>query len=257
MNSGHQDPRKRGRGRLRPGFRADFELLDATRQETSFVEQDTWRTFRIMAEFVQAFEALATIGPAVSIFGSARAGEDDSYYEKARLTARLLAERGIGVITGAGGGFMGAASRGAKDGGGLSVGLNIELPMEQEPNPYLDILVDFHYFFCRKVMFLKYSIGFILFPGGFGTMDEMFESLTLVQTRRTENFAVVLFGSEYWSPLLDWLRGTMLARGYISPEDLDLYHVTDDPEEAVNKIAEQLHNVAERRAAGQEGPGGD
>ena len=246
MGRREEGERQRTDRRTRSGVEDDFELLDASRQEGEFVQQDTWRVFRIMAEFVEAFQALANIGPAVSIFGSARANSEDPYYEKARQTAGLLAEKGITVISGGGAGFMGAASRGAKEAGGLSVGLNIELPHEQEPNPYLDILIQFHYFFCRKVSFLKYSVGFILFPGGFGTMDEMFEALTLVQTGRNENFAVVLYGSEYWQPMLDWMRGHMLGRGYISPQDLELYRITDDPEEAVNEVVAQLHKVAQQ-----------
>ena len=162
------------------GIMSDFELLDTSRQSAEFVLHDTWRVFRIMAEFVEGFEVLSRIGPAVAIFGTSRAGAPEHYYEKARQTARLLAERGVAVITGGGGGFMEAANRGAREGGGLSVGLNIELPLEQVPNDYLDVMLEFHYFFCRKVMFLKYSIGFIMFPGGFGTMDELFEALTPV-----------------------------------------------------------------------------
>jgi uncharacterized protein (TIGR00730 family) len=231
------------------GVRSDFELLDATRQQTDFTHQDTWRVFRIMAEFIEGFETLSKIGPAVSIFGSARAPRTDHYYERARLTARLLAQKGVTIITGGGGGLMEAANRGAKEGGGKSVGLNIELPFEQKPNEYLDVLLEFHYFFCRKVMFLKYSIGFILFPGGFGTMDEMFEALTLIQTGRSEHFGLVLFGREYWAGLLDWLRKNMLAKGYISPEDIEIPFLTDDPNEAVDTILEQLRVVAELKAA--------
>ena len=231
------------------GVRSDFELLDASRQHTSFAHQDTWRVFRIMAEFVEGFEALYATGPAVSLFGSSRAGESDKYYGKAREMARLLAQKGVTVITGGGGGFMEAANRGAKEGGGKSVGLNIELPFEQKPNDYLDLLIEFHYFFCRKVMFLKYSVGFILFPGGYGTMDELFEALTLIQTGRNENFGLVLFGSEYWKGLIDWLREKMLARKYIAPRDLALCRVTDDPNEAVDVILERLKIVAELTAA--------
>lgn len=227
------------------GVRSDFDLLDASRQDTEFLHQDTWRVFRIMAEFVEGFETLSTLGPAVSIFGSARAGEDDEYYEPAQKTAQLLAEKGVSVITGGGGGFMEAANKGAQQGGGESVGLNIELPFEQRPNQYLDTLLEFHYFFCRKVMFVKYSVGFILFPGGFGTMDELFEALTLIQTERNENFGCVLYGSEYWSGLTDWITEKMLGRGYISNEDDALLKVTDDASEAVDIILEQLRRVAE------------
>ena len=234
--------------RTKRGIKADFELLDASRQGKEFVQQDTWRVFRIMSEFVEGFEELSALGPAVAIFGSARAGRDDFYYEKARQTARLFAQRDMTVITGGGGGFMEAANRGAREGGGTSVGLNIELPFEQRPNDYLDVLLEFHYFFCRKLMFLKYSVGFVLFPGGFGTMDELFESLTLVQTNRSENFAIVLFGTDYWQGLIEWLRHTMLGRGYIAPQDLELFCLTDEPEEAVERILQQLHAVAELRA---------
>lgn len=227
------------------GIRSDFDLLDASRQDTEFIHQDTWRVFRIMAEFVEGFETLSTLGPAVSIFGSARAGEEDMYYEPAQRTARLLAERGVSVITGGGGGFMEAANKGAREGDGESVGLNIELPYEQEPNEYIDTLLEFHYFFCRKVMFVKYSVGFILFPGGFGTMDELFEALTLMQTGRNENFGCVLYGSDYWRGLTDWLNDKMLKRGYISDEDDSLVQVTDEPDEAVNIVLEQLRHVAE------------
>jgi uncharacterized protein (TIGR00730 family) len=242
-----RDPAGRARGHLwaKRSIRDDFDLLDASRQASEFTHTDTWRVFRIMSEFVEGFELLSKVGPAVAIFGSARTTQDDSYYEEARRTARLLAENNIAVITGGGGGLMEAANRGAREGGGLSVGLNIELPFEQIPNDYLDLMLEFHYFFVRKVMFLKYSIGFILFPGGFGTMDELFESLTLVQTGRNENFGVVLFGSAYWERLLGWLGGPMLARGYVSPEELEICKVTDDPEQAVEHIRRRLHAVAE------------
>jgi len=231
------------------GVKSDFDLLDASRQQTGFAHQDTWRVFRIMAEFVEGFETLSTIGPAVALFGSARATNEDKYYAEARKTACLLAQKGVTVITGGGGGFMEAANRGAKEGGGQSVGLNIELPFEQKPNDYIDLMIEFHYFFCRKVMFLKYSVGFILFPGGFGTMDELFESLTLIQTGRNENFGLVLFGSEYWKGLLDWVKSTMLGRGYIAHNDPDLCFVTDDTGEAVDVILDQLRVVAELKAA--------
>jgi hypothetical protein len=231
------------------GVQSDFELLDASRQSPEFAREDTWRVFRIMAEFVEGFEALSQLGPAVSIFGSARGSRQDFYYEKARQTARLMAEKGLNIITGGGGGFMEAANRGAQEGGGHSVGLNIELPFEQQPNDYLDSLIEFHYFFCRKVMFVKYSVGFILFPGGFGTMDELFEALTLIQTGRNENFGLVLFGSEFWNHMLDWFRDYMEPNGYISPQDVELAHLTDDPDEAVDVILEQLRAVAEVTAA--------
>ena len=229
-------------------MQTDFELLDASRQTSEFTQTDTWRVFRIMSEFVDGFEQLAQLGPAVSVFGSARAPESDPYYQQARQMGRQLAESSIAVITGGGGGIMEAANRGAREAGGTSVGFNIELPREQKPNPYMDLMLHFHYFFVRKVMFLKYSVGFILFPGGFGTMDELFESLTLVQTRRTENFAVVLFGCDYWRDLVEWLEGPMLDRGYISPRDTHIFEITDDPDRAVQHIRERLHVVAELNA---------
>ncbi len=242
--------KKRRNPKYRPkkGVMSDFELIDASRQNADFAQHDTWRVFRIMAEFVEGFETLHNLGPAVSIFGSARGQEDkDKYYDKARLTAKKLAENDIAVITGGGGGFMEAANRGAKEGGGKSVGLNIELPFEQKPNEYLDIMIEFHYFFCRKVMFLKNSIGFIMFPGGFGTMDELFESLTLIQTMRNENFGLVLYGTKFWDGLLDWIKNPMLERGYISPEDMELLRVTDSIDEAVETIMTRLSQIAKLR----------
>jgi len=255
----HGGPDRTADGYLRTkrSIRDDFELLDSSRQNADFTGTDTWRVFRIMSEFVEGFEQLASLGPAVSVFGSARMTREDPYYEQAVNTARLLAQNGIAVITGGGPGIMEAANCGARAGGGRSIGLNIELPHEQAPNPYLDTMLEFHYFFVRKVMFLKYSIGFILFPGGFGTMDELFESLTLVQTRRSENFGVVLFGSDYWRGLVEWLRDPMLARSYIAPEDLGRFEITDDPSYAVDVIVERLHSVAMGQANGGEQENGD
>jgi uncharacterized protein (TIGR00730 family) len=238
---------------LKGRIHADFDLLDASRQNSGFTESDTWRVFRIMSEFVEGFEQLCALGPAVSLFGSARMPPEDPYYEPARRTARLLAQKDIGVITGGGGGIMEAANRGALEGGGRSVGLNIELPHEQVPNTYQNLALQFHYFFVRKVMFLKYSVGYILFPGGFGTLDELFEALTLVQTERNRNFGLVLFGVDYWQALVDWLRTAQLARRYISPEDLELFEMTDDPERAVQIIVDHLHRVAELVAGEQKG----
>ncbi len=238
-------PRRGGRHPMaRTSIQDDFELLDASRQTREFTATDTWRVFRIMSEFVEGFETLSKLGPAVSIFGGARASRSDPYYEEARRTARLFAENDFAVVTGGGPGIMEAANRGAQEGGGLSVGLNIDLPHEQRPNDYLDLFLNFHYFFVRKVMFLKYSIGFVLFPGGFGTMDELFEALTLVQTERNEHFGVVLFGSEYWGPVRRWLREEILPRGYIAPKDAELMVVTDEPGEALDHIRAQLHRVA-------------
>lgn len=198
--------------------------------------QESWRIFRIMAEFVDAIETLSGINHAVSIFGSARVKAGESYYEKTVVLARLLAKEGFSVITGGGPGIMEAANKGAAEGGGKSVGMNIRLPFEQKPNPYANIHIDYKYFFIRKVMFVKYAVAYIILPGGFGTLDELFEALTLIQTRRIKSFPVILMGTAYWQGLLDWLKGSLLANGMILPEDLDLIHVIDDPDEAVRHI---------------------
>lgn len=218
----------------------DERLLSrgSLRKPAEFTHTDPWRVFRIMGEFVEGFDTLAELGPAVTIFGSARIMPDDPMYAAAVRTARGLAERGFGVITGGGPGIMEAANRGAVEGGGDSIGCNIELPFEQGTNAYVETAIDFRYFFVRKTMFVKYAEGFIIFPGGFGTLDELFEALTLIQTGKVRDFPVVLFGSEYWAGLLDWIRSTMLAEGKISPEDLDLMIVTDEPEVAVEVIVE-------------------
>ena len=196
--------------------------------------EDTWRIFRIMSEFVEGFQRLSSIGPSVSVFGSARTPPDTPYYDLGVAVGRALVERGYAVITGGGPGIMEAANRGAQEAGGASVGLGIELPHEQSSNPYVDpdknLMFDF--FFARKTMFVKYAQGYVVLPGGFGTMDELFESLTLIQTRKTARFPVVLMGSDYWGGLLDWVRGTLLDGAYISPEDPDLLTLTDDPDEA-------------------------
>lgn len=197
---------------------------------------DSWRVFRIMGEFVEGFDTLARIGPGVSIFGSARTKPEDRYYQAAEETARLLCDAGFAVITGGGPGIMEAANKGAVDAGGKSVGCNIELPFEQGMNEYVRIAVNFRYFFVRKTMFVKYAEGFIIFPGGFGTMDELFESLTLIQTGKVRDFPVVLFGTDYWQGMLDWLHGTMLEDGKISAADMKLLVTTDSPQEAVNVI---------------------
>jgi len=191
--------------------------------------QESWRVFRIMAEFVDGFEELAEVGKAVSIFGSARTPSDDPYYEKARETTRLLAEAGYAIITGAGPGIMEAANRGAKEGGGLSIGLNIEIPMEQKSNTYVEKLLSFRYFFCRKVMFVKYAHAFIIFPGGFGTVDEFMESITLIQTRRASRFPVILVGSDFWKGLVQWMKETMAGTKKISESDLAIFQLVDDP----------------------------
>ena len=214
----------------------DEVLLRSPEPEDEYKTSDSWRVFRIMGEFVEGFDDLATITRGVTIFGSARTAEGDEMYEAARETARLLAEAGFEVITGGGPGIMEAANRGAFEAGKVSVGCNIELPFEQLPNPYLTKSLSFKYFFVRKTMFIKYSNAYIIFPGGYGTMDELFEALTLIQTRKIRNFPVVLFGSQYWRGLLAWVTSTMLNEKNISPEDLGLIHLTDSPTEAVNFI---------------------
>ncbi|MBI4544694.1 MAG: TIGR00730 family Rossman fold protein [Gemmatimonadetes bacterium] len=201
-----------------------------------FTHTDPWRVFRIMGEFVEGFDTLADLGPAVAIFGSARVGPTDPFYLAASETARGLAEAGFAVITGGGPGIMEAANKGAAEGGGASVGCNIELPFEQGMNGYVRTAINFRYFFVRKTMFVKYSEAFIIFPGGFGTMDELFEALTLIQTGKVRNFPVILFGQAYWRGLLDWMRGRMLAEGKVSAEDLKLLVCTDSPQEAVQTV---------------------
>ena len=213
---------------------ADERLL--RRSRTAFLDSDPWRTLRIQAEFVEGFDALAGIGPAVTVFGSARAAEGDPVYEQARELGRLLAEAGLTVITGGGPGIMAAANRGAFEAGGFSVGCNIELPHEQWLNPWVDLGVEFRYFFVRKTMFVKYAEGFVIFPGGFGTLDELFESLTLIQTGKIKHFPVFLVGSAYWAGLLAWFRQTLLAAGNIKEEDLTLFVVTDDLSEVVRGL---------------------
>jgi len=201
-----------------------------------FTITDPWRVLRIMSEFVNGFDALAHIPASVTIFGSARTKPGDPTYEATVETARLLARAGFGVITGGGPGVMEAGNKGAQDGGNLSIGCNIELPFEQFSNPYLDISLDFSYFFVRKTMFIKYSSAFIIFPGGFGTMDELFEALTLIQTQKVSHFPVILFDSKYWSGLVNWMRDTMLTHGNISPQDLDLLYISDDPQEICHLV---------------------
>ncbi len=198
--------------------------------------KDTWRMFHIMAEFVEGFEALAEYHPSVSIFGSSRVKEGDEIYEKAERIGQLLAENGFGVITGGGPGVMEAANKGAAMVGGRSIGLNIELPLEQTPNPYTNIKLSFHYFFVRKVMFIKYAVAYIILPGGFGTLDELFEAITLIQTHKIKPFPVILVGSEYWKGLLDWIKDVVLKEGKISSQDLEIFQLIDEPEEIVKTI---------------------
>ncbi len=201
--------------------------------------KDLWRIFRVMAEFTEGFQELASVGPAVSIFGSARVPSKHKYYKLAEVTARKLAQAGFAVITGGGDGIMEAANKGAIDAGGRSIGLNIELPQEQVPNDFQNLSLHFRYFFVRKVMFLKYAHGFIVFPGGYGTMDEFFESAVLIQTLKQAQFPVILMVSEYWDGLIHWMKDKMLKEhGFISPEDLFVYTVADDPDEAVKIIVD-------------------
>jgi uncharacterized protein (TIGR00730 family) len=221
----------------------DEVLLRSPEPEDDYKTSDSWRVLRITGEFVNGFDHLATITRGVSIFGSARTHPDDSYYEAARETGRLLGKAGFEIITGGGPGIMEAANRGARDVGAISVGCNIELPFEQIPNAFLTKSLSFKYFFVRKTMFIKYSNAYVIFPGGFGTMDEFFEALTLIQTRKIRNFPVVLFGSQYWRGLLAWLTSTMLNEKMISEEDLGLIHLTDSPHEAVKFIIETCGDV--------------
>jgi len=198
--------------------------------------EDPWRVFRIMSEFVEGFEILPKVGKAVSIFGSSRIKSNNKYYKLAEEIAYLLAKEGYAIITGSGPGVMEAANRGAKRAGGHSVGLNIQIPSEQKPNKYVDTLLDFHYFFVRKVMFVKYARAFVIMPGGYGTLDEFYEAINLIQTQRISKFPVVLFGSEYWKGMLYWLGDTVLKNGNISKEDLNIFTVVDNPKEAVRAI---------------------
>lgn len=200
--------------------------------QAEFTHGDPWRVLRIQGEFVHAFDALAEVGAAISVFGSARTAPADPLYQTAHRLAYLLAQSGFAIITGGGPGIMEAANRGAHEAGGLSIGCNIELPHEQTINPYVDISVNFRYFFCRKTMFMKYAEGFVLFPGGFGTLDELFEALTLIQTKKIQRFPLVLMGTEYWSGLFDWLRKRVLGEGKIDEQDLHLVRTTDSPDEA-------------------------
>jgi uncharacterized protein (TIGR00730 family) len=201
---------------------------------------ESWRVFRIMAEFVEGIETLSDVNNAVTIFGSARVKPDDIYYRKTENLTRLLVQEGFSVITGGGGGIMEAANKGASEAGGKSVGMNIQLPFEQKPNPYANISLHYKYFFIRKVMFVKYAVAYVILPGGFGTMDELFEALTLIQTKKIKAFPLILMGSDYWRGLVDWLKTTMLAEGKISPTDLDLIQVVDEPEEVVKLIKKYI-----------------
>lgn len=207
---------------------------------------DSWSVFKVMSEMVDGFEKLARIGPCVTLFGSARTKPDDRYYKMAEEIALNLTKRGFGVISGGGPGIMEAANKGAHEGGGKSVGLNIILPHEQGSNPYIDPdkLITFDYFFVRKLMFTKYSQGYIVLPGGFGTLDELFEAMTLIQTHKLVRFPIVLFGRDYWGGMVDWIKNTMLANGNISEADMDIFSLVDDPREAVEVIDNYYHKYA-------------
>jgi uncharacterized protein (TIGR00730 family) len=213
----------------------DRKLLEPT-ERAAFLDTDPWRALRILSEFVDGFDALASLGPAITVFGSARVPADSPAYAAAREIGRLLALEGFAVITGGGPGVMEAANRGCQEGGGMSVGCNIELPHEQSINPYVDLGVEFRYFFARKTMFVKYADGFVILPGGYGTMDELFEALTLIQTGKIRHFPVVLVGTAFFGGLLEWMKAKLLAEGMISPGDLDLMVVTDDPEEVIRIV---------------------
>jgi uncharacterized protein (TIGR00730 family) len=216
--------------------RTEDEALLKRSPRPEFLDSDPWRSLRILSEFVDGFDALASVGPAVSVFGSARTAQDNPWYESARQLGGALARAGYAVITGGGPGIMEAANRGCQEADGLSVGCNIELPMEQGLNPYVDLGVNFRYFFARKTMFVKYADAFVIYPGGYGTLDELFEALTLIQTKKIRDFPVILVGSHYWDGLLDWVRDTLLTEAAINPEDVDLLRVTDDVDEVVQII---------------------
>jgi len=241
------------RGRQVDRGTTDQRLLDS-RGPTDWVHADPWRVMRIQSEFVEGFGALAELGPAISVFGSARTKLTDPFYAIGVQVGRALAEAGFAVITGGGPGAMEAANRGAREAGGTSVGLGIELPFEQGMNEYVDLGVDFRYFFARKTMFVKYAQGFIVLPGGFGTFDELFEAVTLVQTQKVTSFPIVLLGSSYWGGLIDWLRETVLADGKINPTDLDLLQLTDDVDTAVRIMVESDERRSSRAPGGGETP---
>lgn len=232
-----------------PPVTEDEKLLRQAGDRQDFTRTDTWRVMRILGEFIEGFDTLADVERGVAIFGSARAGPDDPMYAAAQETARLLAEAGFAIITGAGPGIMEAANKGARLGGGRSIGCNIELPFEQGVNPYVDTAINFRYFFVRKTMFIKYSNAFIIFPGGYGTLDELFEAATLIQTGKIHQFPVILFGRHYWAGLVRWLQARVLGERKIAPGDLDLLLLTDNPREAADAViaAYEAHLVNARR----------
>ncbi|POX40529.1 TIGR00730 family Rossman fold protein [Streptomyces sp. Ru73] len=231
-------PVLRRRDQVRAGT-TDQRLLDSE-GPSEWVHTDPWRVMRIQSEFVEGFGALAELGPAISVFGSARTPRESPEYEAGVGLGRALVEAGFSVITGGGPGAMEAANKGAHEAGGTSVGLGIELPFEQGMNEYVNLGVDFRYFFVRKTCFVKYARGFVVLPGGLGTLDELFEALTLVQTRKVTRFPIVLFGTEYWGGLVDWLRDTLIAQGKASTRDLDLFHLSDDVDEAVALVTKEV-----------------
>ena len=236
------------RGAQVPRTTTDQRLLDS-RGAADWVHSDPWRVMRIQAEFVEGFGELAKIGPAISVFGSARTGPDHPSYEAGVQVGRALVEAGYGVITGGGPGAMEAANKGASEAGGLSVGLGIELPFESGLNDYVNLGINFRYFFVRKTMFVKYSEGFLVLPGGVGTLDELFEAVTLIQTGKITHFPIALVGRQFWTPLLDWVRDSLLAGGMIAEEDMDLLRVTDDVDEAVAWMLAHREVRAARRVA--------
>ena len=227
-----------------PKTTQDEQLLESPRAD-EFTHTDPWRVFRIMGEFVEGFDELATLNRGISIFGSARSKPQDPDYKAAEETAALLVSEGFAVITGGGPGIMEAANKGAFEAGGLSIGCNIELPFEQRPNAYQTKSLTFKYFFVRKMMFVKYSLGFIIFPGGFGTFDELFEALTLIQTRKIRNFPIILFGSSYWTGMLNWLRDMVKAEGKISDLDFEMIQITDSPAEVVEIVRRSQSSLTE------------
>jgi uncharacterized protein (TIGR00730 family) len=236
------------KGEPRAPATLDEEIIAAEVPAVLSTLTDADRIDRVAAELRAGFDALAHVGAAVSIFGSARTPRSDPEYGRARETARLLGEAGFAIITGGGPGIMEAANRGASEAEAHSIGLNIELPFEQGMNPYVELGLEFHYFFARKVMFVRYASGFVVFPGGFGTLDEMFESLTLIQTGKVRHFPVLLVGRDYWSGLVDWVRERLLGERKISPEDIDLMRVTDDPDEVLRALQAAAHRQARRPA---------
>ncbi len=233
---------KRSDNRLRPSGQAEKELLrhERHRPDSAF---ESWRVLRIQSEIVDGIESLRELGPAVTLFGSARVKPEDRMYRDAVKVGELLAKAGFGVITGGGPGIMEAVNKGAQPHKGASVGLNIELPFEQHPNPYLDVSLEYRYFFVRKMMFVKYAFAFVMFPGGFGTFDELFEVVTLVQTGKIERFPLLLYGKEFWGPVMQWMKTTLLDTGYISPEDPALFKILDKPEDVLKEVKAHARKI--------------